>query len=178
MTYQLTSNFIKLLGLTSLLILYSISAFSQHAKKKTPSKTYKCATYVHNLNSNERNLRDICFSVKMTGHYDSNNFGQSNENDKKDDIWRFDVKIFDNIKGNGNNLEDAFVVYKQNADIIQFHTYSEHPTIKAVIYYKPTKSWQILLLQSGIYKILSSSPTYNFFNVFDIVNQSNSNSDY
>ena len=178
MAYQLTRNFVKLIGFTSLFIFCNISAFSQQPKRKMASKSLKCATYVHNLSSGERKLRDICFSVTMTGHYDSNNFGQSAEYDKKNDTWRFAVKIVDNTNYNENSLDVAYFIHEENADIIQYHCRIEGSEIKAVILNKNNKSWQILLFQNDVYKILNSTPTYGFFNAFNIKNKANTDFDY
>lgn len=149
-------------------VLIPFFAVSQQHKKSTPPKKNICTTYVYNLNTDEMRIRDICFDILKTDHIDMNQFNSGQKWDKKNDFWKFQITIKDNEKLKETTLKASFYIYEESSEIIQYHCIVESASIKAIIYDKTKKSWQILVLQNDNYKMLSSYTGYHFTNAFDI----------
>lgn len=156
----------------------ALSTFSQQTKKVTNKKPFKCTTYIYNLNIDGVRIRDICYSVNLMSHFDMNEYRPASERDKKNDLWKYSISITDNEKRTTQSLEASFYVYEESSEIIQYHCIVESADIKAIIFNKQNNTWQILLLQNEVYKILTSYPGYHYTNAFNIRKKSNSGIDY
>jgi hypothetical protein len=159
-------------------ITVSLSCISQ-TKKKTSNKKYLCTTFVYNLTTGNMRMKDLCFDVINTDHFDMNEFNLGREYDKTKDHWKFNITITDNEKKSKQSFSASFYMYEESAEIKQYHCIVESLDFKAIIFDKIHNSWQILMLQNEEYKILSSYTGYHYTNAFGIKQkQKSDNIDY
>ena len=168
--------FLKLPLLFTFLCLTSF-AFSQN-KNKNSAHVNKCTTYVYNLTTGEMKIRDICFQIEITDHFDLNEFNIGKEREKENDTWKFLVSISDNEKFTTQNFNASFYLYEESSEIKQYHCKVDNSDFKALIFDKIHNCWQVLLLQNDEYKILSPYTGYHFTNAFGIIQKSKSSIDY
>lgn len=166
----------KLLFILMVMILPLIS--NAQKNKKNNKKKNTCTTFVYNLSSDKMTIRDICYYVILTDHIDMNEYRIGKVWDKQYDHWKFSIDVFDNDKFKSDSTTASFYVYEDNADFTQYHCNVESVNIKALIYDKVRKSWQILVFQNEEYKILSSYTGYHFTNAFNIKAKSSTDSGY
>ncbi len=138
----------------------------------------KCKTYISNLSLEKSYFKEICYFVKIIDHNDLNQFRLGEKWNKDYDFWKFLVVIIDIQKKTQQKFEGSFYIYEENNEIKQFHSNLENNEIKAIIYDKTKKVWEILLFQNNEYKILSPNNEYKLINAFNIKKNKNSGISY
>lgn len=159
-------------------LFLSLISNAQKHKKAPLKKKNTCTTFVYNLSTDKMSIRDICFDVELTNHFDmnENRFGQ--KWDKQYDIWKFFIKIYDFDKLKQSSLDASYYLYEDNSEFTQYHCNVESAEIKAIIYDKTKSLWEILVLQNDEYKMLSSYSGYRYTKAFNIKTKSSNDGGY
>lgn len=112
-------------------------------------------------------VKNLCFSVTQTDHIDANKYNRPGDQwDREKDYWKYRIQIFDYDNKTNDNTEASFYIYEDDAEKTQYHCLIENLDIKAIVYDKNRKSWQIVLLRNNKYSISSSYAGYKIIDAF------------
>lgn len=136
------------------------------SQKKQATK-HKCTSYLIDMSSSKIKTKNLCFTVTQTDHIDANKYNRPGDQwDREKDYWKYRIQIFDYDNKTNNNTEASFYIYEDDAEKTQYHCLIENLDIKAIVYDKSRKSWQIVLLQNNKYSIISSYAGYKIIDAF------------
>lgn len=151
----------------AVLILLIQSNYSIAQTKNNNTGKSKCTSYLIDMETSKMKVKNLCFTVTQTDHIDINKYNKLGEQwDREKDYWKYRIQIFDYDNKTNNNTEASFYIYEDDAEKTQYHCLIENLYIKAIVYSKSRKSWQLVLYKNAKYSVISSYPGYSIIDAF------------
>lgn len=151
----------------AIFILLFQDSYSIAQTKNNKTTKFKCTSYLIDISSSNIKAKNMCFSVTQTAHIDMNQYNKPGDQwDREKDYWKYKIEIFDYTNKTNTNTEASFYIYDEDSEKTQYHCIVDNLDVKAIVYDKNKKSWQIVLLNNGKYSVISSYPGYSFIDTF------------